>query len=57
VKTFSVKALISLMCALENWPNPRSRVNPKVTVKMMATQYAKVPAMAEGLRKAGMPEQ
>ena len=27
VKTFSVKALISLMRTLENWPNPRSRAN------------------------------
>jgi hypothetical protein len=26
VKTFSVTVLISLMRALENWPNPRSRV-------------------------------
>jgi hypothetical protein len=29
VKTFSVNALISLMRALENCPNPRSRANER----------------------------
>ena len=33
------------------------RLNPKLTVKLMAERYANIPAVAEGLRKAGLPEE
>ncbi|HZZ24841.1 MAG TPA: hypothetical protein VFE60_20670 [Roseiarcus sp.] len=32
------------------------RLNPKLTVKFMA-RYANIPTYAEGLRKAGLPEE
>jgi adenylate cyclase len=33
------------------------KFNPKLTVKYMSELYSKTPAVAEGLRKAGLPEQ
>jgi tetratricopeptide (TPR) repeat protein len=33
------------------------RLNPKLTVKMMSERYANIPTLAEGLRKAGLPEE
>jgi adenylate cyclase len=33
------------------------RLNPKLNVKSMAERYANIPAVAEGLRKAGLPEE
>jgi adenylate cyclase len=33
------------------------RANPKLTVKMLAERFAIPPALAEGLRKAGLPEE
>jgi adenylate cyclase len=33
------------------------KLNPKLTVKNMSERYSKAPAIAEGLRKAGLPEE
>jgi TolB-like protein len=33
------------------------RLNPKLTVKSMSEIYANIPALLEGLRKAGLPEE
>jgi len=33
------------------------KLNPKLTVKFMSERYSKTPAVAEGLRKAGLPEE
>jgi adenylate cyclase len=33
------------------------RANPKLTVKMLTERWAVPPALAEGLRKAGLPEE
>jgi adenylate cyclase len=33
------------------------RLNPKLNVKWVAARYANIPAIAEGLRKAGLPEE
>jgi hypothetical protein len=33
------------------------RQNPKLTFKSMAQRYANIPALLEGLRKAGLPEE
>jgi hypothetical protein len=32
------------------------KLNPKLTVKNITERYPKTPAVAEGLRKAGVPE-
>ena len=51
VKTFSVKALISLTRALEKWPNPRSRVSKDVPV------FRKVIPLPTRRQFVGIPEQ
>jgi hypothetical protein len=33
------------------------RANPKLTVKMLTERFAIPPALTEGLRKAGLPEE
>ncbi len=33
------------------------KLNPKLTVKFMSERNSKTPAIAEGLRKAGLPEE
>ena len=33
------------------------KLNPKLTVKFMSELYSKTPAVAEGLRKAGLSEE
>lgn len=33
------------------------RLNPKLTVRSMPLRYANIPAIADGLRKAGLPEE
>jgi hypothetical protein len=33
------------------------KLNPKLTVKNIAERYPKTPAVAEGLRKAGLREE
>jgi tetratricopeptide (TPR) repeat protein len=48
VKTFSVKVLISLTRALENWPNPRSRVK----VGDVQVEQADLPAALKSYQDA-----
>jgi hypothetical protein len=33
------------------------RINPKLTVTWLIARYATTPALLEGLRKAGLPEE
>ena len=33
------------------------KLNPKLTIKLMTERYSKIRAFAEGLRKAGLPEE
>jgi hypothetical protein len=39
-----------------SWPNPR-RLNPAITIKWIKEHSPNLPALFEGLRKAGLPEE